>query len=421
MRKVQTKVTAVEFSEIPEILEDLRKGKMVVLVDSEDRENEGDLVCAAEKVTPQTINFMAKYGRGLICLPLTAEKCDALGLYPQSVENTARFNTAFTVSIDAAEGVTTGISAADRAKTVQTAIADGAKASDLARPGHIFPLRARKGGVLVRAGQTEGAIDLTRLAKLKSAGVICEIMNEDGSMARVPQLLDFCEKHDLKIVSIAKLIEYRLQRESQIKRIECVNLPTDYGEFRLIAYQSITSPEPHLALCKGNVGVLDQNGKVIQQDKPVLVRVHSECMTGDLFHSQRCECGFQLVAAVKMIEKAGKGALIYLRQEGRGIGLANKLRAYKLQEQGLDTVDANLQLGFMADKRDYGIGAQICCDLGLNKIRILTNNPKKISRLEVYGVKIVEQIPLRAKPGKHNINYLRTKKYRLGHMLDEDL
>jgi 3,4-dihydroxy 2-butanone 4-phosphate synthase/GTP cyclohydrolase II len=394
---------------------------MIVLVDSEDRENEGDLVCAAEKATPETINFMAKYGRGLICLPLTAEKCDALGLYPQTVENTARFNTAFTVSIDAAEGVTTGISAADRAKTVQVAIADGAKASDLFRPGHIFPLRARKGGVLVRAGQTEGAIDLTRLAKLKPAGVICEIMNEDGSMARVPQLLDFCEKHDLKIVSIAKLIEYRLQRESQIKRIESVNLPTDYGEFRLIAYQSITSPEPHLALCKGNVGVLDENGKVIQQDQPVLVRVHSECMTGDLFHSQRCECGFQLVAAVKMIEKAGKGALIYLRQEGRGIGLTNKLRAYKLQEQGLDTVDANLQLGFMADKRDYGIGAQICYDLGLNKIRILTNNPKKISRLEVYGVKIVEQIALRAKPGKHNINYLRTKKYRLGHMLDEDL
>ena len=411
----------MKFSEISEVLEDLRKGKMIVLVDSEDRENEGDLVCAAEKATPETINFMAKYGRGLICLPLTAEKCDALGLYPQTVENTARFNTAFTVSIDAAEGVTTGISAADRAKTVQVAIADGAKASDLFRPGHIFPLRARKGGVLVRAGQTEGAIDLTRLAKLKPAGVICEIMNEDGSMARVPQLLDFCEKHDLKIVSIAKLIEYRLQRESQIKRIESVNLPTDYGEFRLIAYQSITSPEPHLALCKGNVGVLDENGKVIQQDQPVLVRVHSECMTGDLFHSQRCECGFQLVTAVKMIEKAGKGALIYLRQEGRGIGLTNKLRAYKLQEQGLDTVDANLQLGFMPDKRDYGIGAQICYDLGLNKIRILTNNPKKISRLEVYGVKIVEQIALRAKPGKHNINYLRTKKYRLGHMLDEDL
>jgi 3,4-dihydroxy 2-butanone 4-phosphate synthase/GTP cyclohydrolase II len=412
---------AIEFSEIPEILAELRNGNMIVLVDAEDRENEGDLVCAAEKVTPQVINFMAKFGRGLVCLPLPAEKCDALGLYPQTVDNTARFGTAFTVSIDAAEGIKTGISAADRAHTIQVAIADGAKSSDLARPGHIFPLRARQGGVLVRAGQTEGAVDLMRLAGLKPAGVICEIMNEDGSMARVPELLEFCEKHKLKIVSIAKLIEYRLQRESQIKRLESVNLPTDYGEFTLIAYGSITSPEPHLALCKGDVGRLDENGKPIEHDEPLLVRVHSECMTGDLFHSQRCECGYQMVTAMKMIEQAGKGALIYLRQEGRGIGLTNKLRAYKLQEQGFDTVDANLQLGFMADKRDYGIGAQICRDLGLRAIRILTNNPKKISRLEVYGIKIVEQIPLKAKPGEHNIDYLRTKKYRLGHLLDEDL
>jgi 3,4-dihydroxy 2-butanone 4-phosphate synthase/GTP cyclohydrolase II len=412
---------AVQFSEIPEVLEDLRKGKMVVLVDAEDRENEGDLVCAAEKVTPEAINFMARYGRGLICLPLIAEKCDSLGLYPQTLENTAPFGTAFTVSVDAAEGIKTGISAADRAKTIQTAIADNAKPADLVRPGHIFPLRARKGGVLVRAGQTEGAVDLTRLAGLKPAGVICEIMNEDGSMARVPELLQFCEKHNLKIVSITKLIEYRLQRESQIKRVECVNLPTDYGEFKLIGYESITSPEPHLALCKGGVGQLDENGNPIEHDEPVLVRVHSECMTGDLFHSQRCECGYQLISAMKMIEKAGKGALVYLRQEGRGIGLANKLRAYKLQEQGLDTVDANLKLGFMPDKRDYGIGAQICRDLGLRNIRILTNNPKKISRLEVYGIKIVEQIPLRAEPTKHNIDYLRAKKYHLGHILDEDL
>jgi 3,4-dihydroxy 2-butanone 4-phosphate synthase/GTP cyclohydrolase II len=412
---------AMQFSEIPEVLEELRQGKMIVLVDAEDRENEGDLVCAAEKVTPDIINFMAKFGRGLICLPLTAEKCDSLGLYPQTIENTARFGTAFTVSIDAAEGITTGISAADRAKTVQAATAEGAKASDLVRPGHIFPLRASKGGVLVRAGQTEGAVDLMRLGELRPAGVICEIMNEDGSMARVPQLFKFCEKHNLKISSIAKLIEYRLQRESQIKRLECVNLPTDYGEFKLIGYQSITSVEPHLALCKGGVGELDENGKPIEQAEPVLVRVHSECMTGDLFHSQRCECGYQLITAMKMIEKAGKGALIYLRQEGRGIGLTNKLRAYKLQEEGLDTVDANLKLGFMADKRDYGIGAQICRDLGLRQIRILTNNPKKISRLEVYGIKIVEQIPLKAEPSKHNINYLRAKKYRLGHMLDEDL
>jgi 3,4-dihydroxy 2-butanone 4-phosphate synthase/GTP cyclohydrolase II len=411
----------IQFSEIPEVLEELRRGNMIVLVDAEDRENEGDLLCAAEKVTPEIVNFMAKFGRGLICLPLLPDKCDALGLYPQTVDNTARFGTAFTVSIDAAEGIRTGISASDRAQTIQTAIADETRPSDLARPGHIFPLRAREGGVLVRAGQTEGAIDLMRLADLKPAGVICEIMNEDGSMARVPELLIFCEKHNLKIASIAKLIEYRLQRESQIKRLECINLPTDYGEFTLIAYDSVTSPEPHLALCKGDVGRLDENGKPIEHSEPLLVRVHSECMTGDLFHSQRCECGYQMVTAMKMIEEAGKGALIYLRQEGRGIGLTNKLRAYKLQEQGLDTVDANLKLGFGVDKRDYGIGAQICRDLGLREIKILTNNPKKINRLEVYGIKIVEQIPLKAEPGEHNINYLRTKKYRLGHLLDEDL
>jgi len=411
----------VKFSEIPDVLEDLRNGKMIVLVDAEDRENEGDLVCAAEKATPEIVNFMARYGRGLICLPLTAEKCDSLGLYPQTTENTARFQTAFTVSIDAASGITTGISAADRAKTIQAAIADNAKPSDLVRPGHIFPLRAREGGVLVRAGQTEGAVDLMRLAGLKPAGVICEVMNEDGTMARVPELLEFCRLHNLKIASIAKLIEYRLQRESQIQRIETVALPTDYGEFRLIAYQSITSPEPHLALCKGQLGLLDDNGMPVLHEQPVLVRVHSECMTGDLFHSQRCECGYQLITAMKMIEQAGEGALIYLRQEGRGIGLTNKLRAYKLQEQGLDTVEANLRLGLAADRRDYGIGAQICRDLGLRDIRILTNNPKKISRLEVYGIRIVEQIPLLAKPTKHNIDYLRTKKHRLGHMLDEDL
>ncbi len=410
-----------KFSEIPEVLEDLRQGRMIVLVDDEDRENEGDLVCAAEKVSPEIINFMATHGRGLICLPLTPEKCDALGLYPQTADNTAAFRTAFTVSVDAARGVTTGISAADRAQTIRTAIADNAKPGDLARPGHVFPLRAREGGVLVRAGQTEGAVDLMIQAGMKPAGVICEIMNEDGSMARVPQLLRFSEKHNLKIVSIAKLIEYRLQRESQITRLDSVRLPTDYGEFKLIGYESITSPEPHLALCKGNVGTLDESGKPMEQDEPVLVRVHSECMTGDLFHSQRCECGYQLVTAMKMIERAGLGALIYLRQEGRGIGLTNKLRAYKLQEQGLDTVDANLQLGFSADKRDYGVGAQICRDLGLRRIRILTNNPKKISRLEVYGISVVEQIPLLAEPGEHNIDYLRTKKCRLGHLLDEDL
>ncbi|MHC4759459.1 MAG: bifunctional 3,4-dihydroxy-2-butanone-4-phosphate synthase/GTP cyclohydrolase II [Planctomycetota bacterium] len=411
----------VKFSEINDALEDLRQGKMVVLVDDEDRENEGDLICSAEKVTPEHINFMAKYGRGLICLPLTADKCDTLGLYPQTVENTAHLRTAFTVSIDAADGISTGISAADRARTIQATISDDVKPTDLVRPGHIFPLRARQGGVLVRAGQTEGAVDLMRLAGLKSAGVICEIMNEDGTMARVPELLEFCQKHQMKIISIAKLVEYRLQRESQIKRVEQVFLPTDYGEFKLIGYESINSPEPHLALCKGGIGDLDKNGKVIEHKQPALVRVHSECMTGDLFHSQRCECGYQLISAMQMIERAGKGALIYLRQEGRGIGLKNKLKAYKLQEQGLDTVEANIKLGFLPDKRDYGIGAQICRDLGLNQIRILTNNPKKINRLEVYGIKVVEQIPLKAEPSHHNIDYLRTKKMRLGHMFDGDL
>ncbi|MCU0916461.1 MAG: bifunctional 3,4-dihydroxy-2-butanone-4-phosphate synthase/GTP cyclohydrolase II [Planctomycetes bacterium] len=408
-------------SGIPEVLEDLRQGKMIVLVDAEDRENEGDLVCAAERVTPETVNFMAKYGRGLICLPLTPEQCDALGLYPQTLENTARFGTAFTVSVDAAEGITTGISAADRAHTIHAAIADDARPKDLARPGHVFPLRARPGGVLVRAGQTEGAVDLARLAGLKPAGVICEIMSEDGSMARVPELLEFCRHHELKITSISKLVEYRLQRESQVRRFESICLPTDYGEFRLVGYESVTSLEPHLALCKGGVGDLDARGQPIEHPEPVLVRVHSECMTGDLFHSQRCECGYQLITAMKMIEQEGKGALIYLRQEGRGIGLSNKLRAYKLQEQGLDTVDANLKLGFAADRRDYGIGAQICRDLGLRSIRILTNNPKKVSRLEVYGIKVVEQIALRAQPCEHNVDYLRTKKRRLGHILDEDL
>jgi 3,4-dihydroxy 2-butanone 4-phosphate synthase / GTP cyclohydrolase II len=406
---------------IPEVLEDLRQGKMIVLVDDEDRENEGDLVAAAEMITPETVNFMATHGRGLICMPLTEEKCDSLALHAQSQENTAQLGTAFTVSIDAKEGISTGISAADRAHTIRIAADETAKPGDFARPGHIFPLRARDGGVLVRAGQTEGAVDLARLAGLKPAGVICEIINDDGSMARMPQLEKYCKKHNFKITSIAKLIEYRLQRESQVKRIQSVSLPTDYGHFKLIGYQSPGSAEPHLALCKGGIGDLDENGVAIQQQEPVLVRVHSECMTGDLFHSQRCECGYQLITAMQMIEEAGIGALIYLRQEGRGIGLANKLHAYKLQEQGLDTVEANIELGFMADKRDYGVGAQICRDLGLKNVRILTNNPKKISRLEVYGIKVTEQIPLKAIAGEHNINYLRTKKKMFGHMLDEDL
>ena len=411
----------MQFSEIPEVLEDLKKGKMVVLVDAEDRENEGDLVCAAEFATPEITNFMATHARGLTCLALSGDLCDKLGLYPQSINNTSQFHTAFTVSVDAANGITTGISAADRAHTIQIAIKDAAKPSDLARPGHIFPIRAVDGGILVRAGQTEGSVDLMRLAGLKHAGVICEIMNKDGSMARVPQLLKFCEKHNIKIVSIEKLIEYRIQNERQVERIASVHLPTDYGDFTMIGYQSITSAEPHLAICKGDIGQLDENGKPIIHEEPVLVRVHSECMTGDLFRSQRCECGSQLKTAMQMIEKAGKGAIVYLRQEGRGIGMAAKLKAYKLQEQGIDTLDANLKLGFSADKRDYGIGAQILRDLGLKNIKILTNNPKKISRLEVYGIKVVEQLPLIIKAGKHNISYLRTKKHRFGHILDEDL
>lgn len=408
-------------SEIPEILEDLKQGKMIVLVDDEDRENEGDLVCAAELTTPEMVNFMATHGRGMICEPLSGEFCDRLNLHPQSVENTARLGTAFTVTIDAREGITTGISAADRARTIRVAADPNAKPADLARPGHIFPLRGRDGGVLVRIGQTEGSLDLMKLAGLQPASVICEIMNDDGTMSRMPDLETYCKKFDLKMTSVAKLIEYRLQREQHIQRIQHIKLPTDYGEFKMIGYEAPESNEPHLALCKGGVGELDENGDVIQHDEPVLIRVHSECLTGDLFHSQRCECGYQMITAMKMIEKAGKGALIYLRQEGRGIGLANKLHAYKLQEQGLDTVDANLELGFQADKRDYGLGAQICRDLGLTNVRILTNNPKKVSRLEVYGIKVAEQIPLLAEPGEHNINYLKTKKARFGHMLAEDL
>ncbi len=409
------------FSEIPGILEDLRLGRMIVLVDDEDRENEGDLVCAAEKATPEMVNFMAKEGRGMICVPMPGERCDRLGLHAQTQDNTAALGTAFTVTVDAREGISTGISAFDRARTINLLAKPDLRPRELVRPGHIFPLRSRDGGVLTRVGQTEGSVDLMRLAGLEPVGVICEIMNNDGTMSRVPELLKYCEKHKLKITSIAKLVEYRLQRERIVQRIQDINLPTDYGIFRLIGYESPGTIEPHLALCKGNIGKLDESGNPIATDEPVLVRVHSECLTGDLFHSQRCECGIQLIDAMKMIEQEGIGALIYLRQEGRGIGLANKLRAYKLQEEGADTYDANVQLGFAPDKRDYGIGAQICRDLGLRNIRILTNNPKKVDRLEVYGIKIVEQIPLRSKPSKHNERYLNTKKVRFGHLLDEDL
>ncbi|MBI9016423.1 MAG: bifunctional 3,4-dihydroxy-2-butanone-4-phosphate synthase/GTP cyclohydrolase II [Phycisphaerae bacterium] len=407
----------MSFSTIPDILDDIKAGKMIVLVDDEDRENEGDLVCAAEMVTPEIVNFMATHGRGMICMPLTAERCDHLGLRPQVTHNTAALQTAFTVTIDARDGITTGISAADRARTILQAVKDDCKPEELARPGHIFPLRAREGGVMVRAGQTEGGVDLSRLAGLKPASVICEIMNDDGTMSRVPELIEFCKKHDLKMCTIAALVEYRMQREPFIKRIEAVEMPTDCGTFKLISYENSLDNDIHLALCKGGVGDLDENGQIIAHEDAVLIRVHSECLTGDIFHSMRCDCGHQLHEAMSRIEAEGKGAVIYLRQEGRGIGLAAKMKAYKLQEQGLDTVEANESLGYKADKRDYGIGAQICRDLGLSKVRIMTNNPVKSSRLGVYGIEVAEQIPIEFEPNKHNRFYMETKAKRMGHIL----
>ncbi len=407
------------FSPIPEILDELKAGRLIVLVDDEDRENEGDLVMAAEKVNPQAINFILTQARGVLCLALTAERCDKLLLHPQTELNTAQLGTAFTVTVDAHPrfGVTTGVSASDRAKTVEVAIAQDAQPQDLLRPGHINPLRARDGGVLVRAGQTEGSVDLARLAGLKPAAVICEIMRPDGEMARRPELEAFCAQHNIKMCSIADLISYRLKREQFVKRIESVNLPTRWGMFRLHAYQSAIDPQPHLALCKGGVGELDAHGQVIVHEEPVLVRVHSECLTGDVFGSGKCDCGNQLDSAMRLIEQAGKGVLLYLRQEGRGIGLANKLHAYALQEKGLDTVEANVRLGLPIDKRDYGIGSQILRDLGLRRIKVLTNNPKKIWGIEGYGLSVVEEVPIRIPPGEHNQKYLETKKAKMGHRL----
>ncbi len=407
------------FSPIEEILEEINAGRLIVLVDDESRENEGDLVCAAESVTPEIINFMASYGRGLICLPMTNEKADALALYPQATDNTSRFSTAFTVTIDAATGITTGISAADRARTIELACRSEVVAGDFVRPGHVFPLRARDGGVLVRAGQTEGAVDLARLAGMKPIGVICEIMNDDGTMARVPDLKKFCATHGLKMCAIDALIKYRLRRDRLIERAVEFDISLAAGDFHLIAYESQVDPEPHIALCKGPVGRLDESGKPVPYDKPALVRVHSECLTGDVFDSLRCDCGAQLQTALAVIEKAGAGALIYIRQEGRGIGLINKLKAYKLQiEQGLDTVDANIDLGFEPDHRDYGIGNQILRDLGLSKLRVMTNNPKKIYGLDGFGLQIVERVSLQIPPHDHNRHYLKTKKDRMGHILD---
>lgn len=407
------------FSTIPEVLEELKAGRPIVLVDDEDRENEGDLVYAAEHVTPQAVNFMVTHGRGLVCLALTGEQCDKLRLHSQTDINTAQLGTAFTVSVDAVAkfGVSTGVSARDRAKTIQVAIAADAQPQDLARPGHIFPLRSREGGVLVRLGQTEGSVDLCRLAGLKPAAAICEIMREDGEMARRPELEAFCAKHGLKMCTIADLISYRLRREQFVRRIESINLPTRWGDFRLHAYQSVLEDQPHLALVKGGLGEKDASGQVTVIEEPVLVRVHSECLTGDLFGSHRCDCGPQLDAAMKQIEAAGQGVLVYLRQEGRGIGLANKLHAYALQEQGLDTVEANLRLGFPADKRDYGIGSQILRDLGLRRIRVMTNNPRKVYGLDGFGLTVVEEVPIRVEACDHNRRYLDTKKSKMGHKL----
>ena len=407
------------FSPIPDVLDDLKAGKPIVLVDDEDRENEGDIVYAAEKVTPEAVNFMMKHVRGMICVALEGARCDHLRLHSQSEHNTATLGTAFTVTVDAHPkfGVSTGISAFDRAKTIEVAIADDAQASDLLRPGHTNPLRARDGGVLVRAGHTEGGVDLARLAGLKPAAVICEILNDDGTMARRPQLEEFCQRFGFRMCTIADLISYRLKREQFVKRIESVTLPTRWGEFRLHAYQSAIDPQPHLALVKGGIGELGPDGLVVPHPEPTLIRVHSECLTGDVFGSGRCDCGGQLDAAMRMIDEAGSGVLLYLRQEGRGIGLANKLHAYALQEKGMDTVEANVQLGFPADKRDYGIGSQILRDLGLRDLRIMTNNPRKIYGIEGYGLTIVEAVPIRMPAGEHNRKYLETKKAKLGHRL----
>ncbi len=400
-------MTDSPFSSIEDALEDVRAGRMVIVCDAEDRENEGDLTLAAQFATPEAINFMATHGRGLICLALTPERCDQLGLDLMAAKNESAFQTAFTVAIEAREGTTTGISAHDRAHTIQTAIDPDAKPSDLVQPGHIFPLKAKAGGVLERTGQTEAAVDLARLAGLNPAGVICEVMNDDGTMARVPDLTLYCKRHGLKMITVADLIAYRRRHDKLIERVVETGLPTAFGDFAAVGFRSLVDDKHHVAMVKGEVAGADD----------VLVRVHSECLTGDVFHSLRCDCGQQLEDALLRIEMEGQGVLLYLSQEGRGIGLLNKLRAYKLQEEGIDTVDANIQLGLPADLRDYGIGAQILVDLGLSSIRLLTNNPKKIVGLEGYGLHVSDQVPIEHEAGEHNLRYLRAKAQRLGHLL----
>jgi 3,4-dihydroxy 2-butanone 4-phosphate synthase / GTP cyclohydrolase II len=402
----------MSFDTVEAAIQDIRDGRMVIVADDEDRENEGDLVCAASLITPAMINFMATHGRGLICVSLTAERADELDLRPMSDHNTEALGTAFTVSVDAAarHGVTTGISAWDRAKTIQVALDPDSKPGDLRRPGHVFPLRARPGGVLRRVGQTEASVDLARLAGLPPAGVICEILNEDGTMARRPQLEEFAARHGLKFVTVAQIVAYRLQRERLVHREAEAIIPTPHGDWRMIAYRNDVDQHEHVAMVRGEVEGVER----------VMVRMHSECLTGDVFHSLRCDCGEQLDAAMRQIEAEGRGVVVYLRQEGRGIGLVHKLRAYNLQDQGMDTVEANEALGFRADLRDYGIGAQILLDLGLSSVRLLTNNPKKIIGMDGYGLSVAEQIPLAVRPNPHNTDYLRTKRDRMGHLFPLD-